>query len=226
MRKSILFILIAACALIMPAYSQDPAKSEEKKAEKKEASTTTVYNEEVLEDFETTQFTNKDIEFKVTTYQQGGVEIRDENPAPTGSSKKYLGVKFFGKSLGNSSDVLIIKPAKEIIIDKYCRQISIWAYGRKIAGELSILIRDANEVNHRLVFGRLNHLGWRKLSVKLDKRISQTDDYLNQKRVLKIVQLQYRPMNVTRLPIWHYFYLDELTGTMREKYTDRQSDDW
>ena len=233
MKKIAVVLIAAAFALSYPLYSQNTADkaakdSPDKKTEKTDSpSNYTIYNEESLEDFETNQYTTeKNLEFKYTQYQEAGISIKDENPAPTGTSKKYAGIKFFGKSTGTASDVLIIKPAKDIIIEKYCKQISIWVYGRKMAGELSMLIRDARDENHRLVFGRLNFLGWRKLSVKLEKTIKQTDDFLNQKKVLKIIQLQYRPMNVTPLPMWHYFYIDDLTGTMREKYTDRQSDDW
>ncbi|MBN1533562.1 MAG: hypothetical protein JXA20_12915 [Spirochaetes bacterium] len=229
MRKYAIVSIIAACAMIIPLYSQD-AKDKggtDKKIVKTDSpSKVTVYNEEMLEDFETSQYSDKNLEFTVTQYQKAGLSMRDENPAPTGNSKKYLGIKFLGRSSGTSSDILIIKPAKDIIIEKYCRQISLWVYGRKMAGELSVLVRDAKEVNHRLVFGRLNYLGWRKLSVPLGRGVSQVDDFLNQKKVLRVVQLQYRPMNVTNLPMWHYFYIDDMSGTVREKYTDRQSDDW
>jgi hypothetical protein len=229
MRKHAIISIIAACAMIIPLYSQNATDkgSTDKKNDKTDSpSKLTVYNEDMLEDFETNQYNEKSIEFKVTQYQQAGISVRDENPAPTGNSKKYVGVKFLGRSSGTTSDILIIKPAKEIVIEKYCRQISLWVYGRKMAGELSILVRDAKDVNHRLVFGRLNYLGWRKLSVPLGRAVSQVDDFLNQKKVLKVVQLQYRPMNVTDLPMWHYFYIDDLSGSMRDKYTDRQSDDW
>lgn len=230
MKKIAVALMALTLALIYPLYSADQPTKDSTKDSKEEKTDSpskyTVYNEEMLEDFETNQYTDKNLEFMYTQYQEAGMSMKDENPAPTGQSKKYVGIKFKGKSTGTSSDVLIIRPAKEINIEKYTKQISIWVYGRKMAGELSILIRDSKDVNHRLIFGRLNFLGWRKLTVKLDKSIKQVDDFLNQKKVLKVIQLQYRPMNVTQLPMWHYFYLDDLSATVREKYSDRQNDDW
>ncbi len=75
-------------------------------------------------------------------------------------------------------------------------------------------------------FGNTAFLGWKKLTVKLDKRIKQKDKYLEQQRKLKILYLQYLPRNRTRLPLWQYFYLDDMTAEVREKYKDRQSDEW
>ena len=94
------------------------------------------------------------------------------------------------------------------------------------AGELSLLLKDANNQPHRLVFGKLDFLGWRKLTVKITPEIAQQDKYLSQKRQIEILKIIYSPGNLGRLPIWHYFYIDDITATVREKYTDRQSDDW
>ena len=62
--------------------------------------------------------------------------------------------------------------------------------------------------------------------VKLTKDIAQEDEFLNQQRFMKLIQFQYRPGNLTRLPKWQYFYIDDITLMVRDKYTDQQSDDW
>jgi len=213
-----LLVLALTTAVIIPGYAQD-AKT---KAGKVESVGDQMYFEVSLEDFETTPYTNKNMAYRVTTYQKGSLAIRDQYPAPTGKSKKYLGVKVFGKY----GDVFTIRPSKEIIINKYCKTIAFWVYGKKFSGELSIILQDAAKTNHRMVLGSLDFLGWRKLVIKIDGKINQEDEFLNQKRFLKIMQIQYRPKNRERLPRWQYFYIDDINAMVREKYTDRQSDDW
>ncbi|HOO72593.1 MAG TPA: flagellar filament outer layer protein FlaA [Spirochaetota bacterium] len=224
--KKLLILLIAA-AVMIPGYTQDKkneAPVSEKNTEKTETAIfdTKAYTEVVLEDFEETQYSKKNIKYLVSRNQDGDVSIRDEFPAQNGRSKKYLGVKYFGRD----GDTLIIYPAKELTIDKYCREIAVWVYGKKFSGELSLMLQDATLKNHRLVLGKLNFLGWRKLVIRLGREIKQEDDLLSQKKFMKILHFQYRPGNKTRMPIWHYFYLDDITAMVREKYTDRQSDDW
>ena len=223
-----LLILVLATVVIIPGYTQqkEEPKQEEKAPAVDKTETqvidTKAYSEIVLENFEETQYSQKNIKFLVSRNQEGDISVRDEFPAPNGRSKKYLGAKFFGRQ----GDVLTIYPAKDLIIDKYCREIAVWVYGKKFSGELSIMLQDAYQINHRLVLGKLNFLGWRKLVIKLGKDIRQEDDFLSQKRFLKILHFQYRPGNRTRMPLWQYFYLDDLTAMVREKYSDRQSDDW
>lgn len=206
---------------------KEPVKEEKAKDEKKEGpagekSNYTVFKDIILEDFETTVYTDKGLDFIKSTHQEAHVSIRDQEPAPTGSSKKYLGVKVNGK-LG---DIYIIRPAKEIIIDKFCRTISFWVYGKRFSGELSFLLQDGTGQTHRYILGKLDFLGWKKLTVTIDSRVKQEDEFLNQKRVLKITQFQYRPTNAGRLPQWQYFYIDDITAQARDKYSDRQSDEW
>jgi len=228
MKKLVIFAL--AAAVIIPGYSQDKQQpvqqtaAPEKKIEKSESAIvdTKSYNEIVLEDFEASQYAKKNIDFLVSRNQQGDLSIREEFPAQNGRSKKYLGVKFFGRK----GDTLKIYPAKDLIINDYCREIAVWVYGKKFSGELSMMIQDAGGDNHRLILGKLDFLGWRKLVIRLGSEVRQEDDLLSQKKFIKILHFQYRPGNQTQQPIWHYFYLDDITAMVREKYTDRQSDDW
>lgn len=220
LKKIPVSIALISC-IIVPGFTQDNAKkAAEKEIEKIDDK---VYFETILEDFESTQYSKKNnIKYRTTRYQKGDISIRDVYPAPTGKSKKYLGVKVFAKK----GDVFKIIPAKKLVINKYCKSIALWVYGKRFSGELSILIQDAIGQNHRIILGNTEFLGWRKLIIKLSKKIKQEDEYLNQKRYIKILQIQYRPGNMTRLPLWQYFYLDDISAMVREKYTDRQSDDW
>jgi hypothetical protein len=221
-----ILLMILALLVITSTYSQtnkSTEKSTEKPGEKeKEISGDQVYKEITLEDFETTNFTEKDIQYRVAKEQRASVLVRDQYPAPIKDSKKYLGLKLYGRK----GDFLNLIPPKKLIIDKFCKTISIWVYGKMFAGELSLLLKDADENVHRLIIGKLDFLGWRKLSVKITSEIAQQDKYLSQKRQIEIIKIIYSPGNIGRLPIWHYFYIDDITALVREKYTDRQDDNW
>jgi hypothetical protein len=182
-----------------------------------------VYYETIIENFEDTIYTDKDINyFKKSDAEWAGIAIRDEFPAPIKESKKYLGIKIMGKK-GNARQII---PPKKLIIDKYCQSISVWVYGKNLAGELSILLKDNAGNSHLLVLGILNYSGWRKLSVKIPRSVAQEDAYLNQKSQLEIIKLLYKPYTDTQMPREHRFYIDDISAMVREKYVDRQGDEW
>ncbi len=216
------FILLL---FLVPAISQDkkePAKEPEKKAGEVEQVTQNIYSEITLEDFETNQYTNSNIKFTQSKEQQGSVAVRDQYPAEYNNSKKYLGVKVYAKK----GDTFQIFPAKPLEIKQYCKSISMWVYGKKFAGELSIMLQDVNGDNYRISFGTATFLGWKKITVALDSRIKQQDEYLEKEKYMRLLHIQYRATNDTLHPEWQYFYIDDITATVREKYKDRQNDDW
>ncbi|MCP4130627.1 MAG: hypothetical protein GY754_06560 [bacterium] len=227
MNRTILFVLLAV-VIAMPGYTQPADEAAEKKEddapEKAMVIGDRLYSEETLEDFEKTEFSKKDLVFRaVKDRQQGSIKIRNMLAAPTGSSKKYLGVKVFGKK----GDSFTIVPAKTLEIKKRCQSIGIWVYGKRFSGGLSMYIRDVDNKNHRIRIGALNYLGWKKFIVKIPRKVRQEDKFLSQKKSIKITKIVYRPGNSKRKhPKWQYFYIDDITVMVREKYTDRQSDDW
>jgi len=225
MLKKLLFISILSFAIIIPGFSQDAGTKDGDKNVEKIGDK--VYYETILEDFESTSYSKKDnLKYRVTKYQKANISVRDTYAAPTGKSKKYLGIKMFARS----GDVLKIIPAKKLVIDKYCKSIAVWVYGKRISGNLYLVLQDATKQNHVIKLGSTDFLGWRKLIVKLTKKVRQEDEFLNQKRFIRILALQYRPTKVPRTmarrPRWHYIYLDDISAMVRDKYTDRQSDDW
>ncbi len=222
MKKLFAFLIMAL--FFLPAYSQDAKETTEpeKKSGEVEQVIQKVYTEIALEDFESTQYTAANLKFIKSKDQEGSIQIRNEYAAEFNNSKKYLGVKVYGKK----GDTFQVFPAKPLEINKYCKSISVWVYGKNFSGELTMILQDAAGTNHRLSFGKLNFLGWKKLTLNLDKQIKQQDSYLEQEKKLKILHFQYRPGNQTIHPEWQYFYLDDITATVRDKYKDRQSDDW
>jgi len=216
-----IFICFILLIFILPAVSQDK-KEDAKKPSEAELVSQTIYSEIALEDFESTEYSDKNIKFTRTKDQQGSLQIRTEYPAEYNNSKKYLGVKIYAKK----GDAFQIFPAKSLEISKYCKSISVWIYGKKFSGELSMLLQDVDGTNHRISFGSIQFLGWKKLTVNLDKRIKQQDKFLEKENTLKILHFQYRPGNTSIHPEWQYFYMDDITATVRDKYKDKQSDNW
>ncbi|PKL16962.1 MAG: hypothetical protein CVV49_13620 [Spirochaetae bacterium HGW-Spirochaetae-5] len=206
---------------ILPAVSQDAVEPEKKAGEAEQVSQS-VYTEITLEDFESTQYTDANLKFVKSKEQQASLAVRDQYPAEFNNSKKYLGVKLYAKK----GDTYQIFPAKPLEISKYCRSISVWVYGKKFSGELSIMLQDVNGTTHRLTLGNTAFLGWKKLTINLPTKIKQQDDYLEKENTLKILHIQYRAANNSLHPEWQYFYIDDITATVRDKYKDRQSDDW
>ena len=226
-----LFVILA----VVYGYSQEnkskpketPNKVNLESAEKEnladESLAAHVYYETTIENFEETNYTDKDmIYYKKSDNEWAGISIRDEFPAPLRESKKYLGVKIMGKK-GNALQII---PPKRLYIDKYCQSISVWVYGKNLAGELTFILKDFVGNSHVLSFGVLNYSGWRKLTVKIPRNVTQEDVYLNQKSQMEILKLLYKPFTETQLPREHRFYIDDITAMVREKYVDRQSDEW
>lgn len=218
MKKKYAITMICASALMfsLSHYSVEAEEDENRDKDRR------FYTEKILEDFEETAFTGEHISFIKTVDQEADLQIREEYPAPVQDSTKYLGVKINGRF----GDVFKIKPPEELIIEGHARSIELWVYGKNFSGELSLLLQDTEKQVHRLVFGRLNFLGWRKMRVMITPRVRQQHRFLHQDESMRILEFQYRPQNRERATRWQYFYIDHITTTVRERYMDRQTDDW
>ena len=55
------------------------------------------------------------------------------------------------------------------------------------------MLQDTKQNNHKIVIvPTIDFLGWRKVTITLGKRVAQEDDFLNQKKTMKILNIQYR----------------------------------
>jgi hypothetical protein len=234
MKRLVIMTLVLALAATLSAQQKDKEKDAKGAAQtpvqQQETTDDTsvisdqVYKEVTIEDFENIEYTDKNIDIKVTKDQKASVAIRDQYPAPIKNSKKYLGIKIHGRN----GDWASLNPPKELPIADHCQSISVWVYGKNFSGELYAVVRDADNQVHRLSFGKLNFLGWRKLTVPIPKDFPQEDKYLAQPRNLYIIRFQYNPGRTGRLTDtdWDYFYIDDVTAKVRKKYVDKQSDAW
>lgn len=216
-----IFIGFILLLFMLPAVSQDNKEPEKKPGEAEQVGQS-IYTEIALEDFEANQYSNTNLKFIQSDEQQAALAIRDQYPAEFNNSKKYLGVKLYAKK----GDSFQIFPAKPIEITKYCKSLSVWIYGKKFSGEISLMLQDVEGTTHRITIGNTAFLGWKKLTVNLNQKIKQQHDYLEKENGLKLMHIQYRAANASLHPEWQYFYIDDITATVRDKYKDRQSDDW
>ncbi len=214
-----------AAALVFCVYAWAPA------AEKKGAPENThgqkhelpaVYSELVLEDFEKTAFGPGNLEFRGGSHMKGEVFVSDQFPSPSAATKKYLTVRVFAAA----GDIYRIRFTKEISVDRHCAQISFWAAGNRFPGELVAILADAAGTERQLHAGSLDFTGWKKITLRLDNRFRQDDEFLNQKRQFRLVGFHYRCTGASIEPGWHFFSLDDITAQVREKYIDHRSDDW
>ncbi|MBN2041848.1 MAG: hypothetical protein JW864_17565 [Spirochaetes bacterium] len=228
---------IAAVLLLIGtvAYTQEKTDTKEpEKAAETDAEVLTsegnVYHEVVVENFENIQFQESDIIFQKARDEVYKVAIRDEFPAPVNNSKKYLGVKLRG-SRSNAIQIKFPKDKQPEIKD-YCKSISVWVYGKRFSGELSLFLMDGEGRTHRLSFGKLNFHGWYKLTKVLTEEINQTDKFLEKRRSMRILSILYVPGTWYKFgtntidPAWQTFYIDDITANVREKYKDKQNDEW
>ena len=228
--KRISILALLALVAAFPAMAQqktDEAKAApaaETAADDSSALSDQEYKEVTVEDFESTPYSDKDISITKTKDQSSSLSVRSEYAAPIRNSKKYLGVKVHGRV----GDWATIVPPRELAIADHCQSISAWIYGKNFSGELFLILKDADGQVKKLSFGKLNFLGWRKLSITLPKDFAQEDKYLSQPRKIYIVMIQYNPGRTTQLKEndWDYFYIDDISAKVRKKYVDKQSDAW
>ena len=213
-----LFLLFFCASSISKTDKPDYYKTNKNEFEKVQEY---IYTESILDDFEATAYSNDNLRFSRDGDRDGVLSISNKFPAPVNNSKRYLSVKVYAK-MGDKFQII---PANPIEITKYCKTISLWVYGEKSAGELSVMLQDSAGINHILNLGSAASNGWKKISTKLGPRIKQNIDYPENKNSIKILYIQYRATNRSESE-WQYFYIDDISAAVRDKYLDREGDGW
>lgn len=149
------------------------------------------------------------------TIQQG--EIRDvfnpdelspeEEQRFKAGANHILGVKTFFKDRG--FDRVETKPPHEYIIKGIGRQLSVWALGRNFRHTLYVKMRDYRGTIHKLRLGRLDYMGWRKLTVTLPGWLPQSTRYSLMDKNLHFVSL-FIESDPHEVGGSFYFYVDDL----------------
>ncbi|RME88358.1 MAG: endoflagellar filament sheath protein, partial [Candidatus Hydrogenedentota bacterium] len=145
-------------------------------------------------------------------------EIRDVfNPELISTEEKQmfkegenhiLGIKTFFKDRG--FDRVEVKPPHELKIKGVVRQFSMWVLGRKYRHTLFIKLRDFTGKIHKLRVGRLDFLGWRKMTVTVPGWIPQSPRYSLLDKNLQFVSF-FVVSDVHEVGGPFYFYVDNLS---------------
>lgn len=223
MKKRLWSILLLAY-ISLPAISQDNSNNQNEytNPSQGEGKIDSVYQTISLENFESSVFSNTNLKCSATSKRKCQLAVADEIPAPEKNSRKYLKVTLFG----NHHDVAVITPPDKIRISQYCKSISIWAYGKNSPGVLSISLQDAEGRPHRLVMGRLDFTGWKKLTVAIPSEVAQMDSYIHENTDLTLLTITYHPGSFALTPRYTFIYIDDISATVRKKYLEKDQNDW
>jgi len=135
----------------------------------------------------------------------------DEKKAFTEEKNHVLGVKTFFNDKG--FDRVEFQPPHELVVQGLVRQVSIWALGRNFGHTMYIKLRDYRGTIHKLRLGKLNYLGWRKLTVTIPGWLPQSTRYSLLDKNLHVVSIfvesdKFEPVGT------YYFYVDQLQANV------------
>jgi hypothetical protein len=223
MKKRLWSILLLAY-ISLPALSQDIPNNQNDHTTPSpgEAKIDSVYQIISLENFESSVFSNKNLKFSATSNRKCQLAVADDFPSPEKNSRKYLKVTLFA----NHHDIAVITPPDNIRISQYCKSISIWAYGKNSPGILSISLQDTAGKQHRLIMGHLDFTGWKKLTVALPSDIAQMDRFIHENAYLTLKTISYHPGSFALTPRYIFIYIDDISATVRNKYLEKNQNEW
>ncbi len=175
-------------------------------------------------------------------HDQGMVQIRrfegtpkDKEPltGEDASSVKeqdrfVLGAKVqFLRRAGSS---FAIYPVRPLPIEGLTKTLSVWVVGRNYNHVLKAVIEDYFGRRQELTFGKLNFMGWKKLTVAIPPSIVQDEFHFVVKRGIKFVGFRI-DADLKEAYGTYYIYFDDLravTDLFDEYYrdTDDMPDSW
>jgi len=152
----------------------------------------------------------------------------EEQSGITEADDKVIGVKvsFFRRGVTEFA----IKPIRPLPIEGITKTVSIWVVGRNIEHELSLLILDSRGQRSIIPMGKLNHSGWRKMTVTIPPQIEQRDYHYGYKAGISIEGFVVN-CDIDETYGRYYIYFDDLravTDLFDEEFldTDDMLDAW
>ena len=213
-------VIFSATCFITALISQPNQNNQNKPAAKKKTAAAIDLQDYPLNDFEASEdwraFSTsplgdtkirKTIQRGVFTENQGELSAKEKEAFKDGENH-VLGVKTFFKDRGY--DRVEIRPPHEYIIKGIGRQLSVWVLGRKYRHTLYAKLRDYRGVIHKLRMGRLDFLGWRKLTITIPGWLPQSARYSLFNKNLKFVSL-FVESDKHEIGGTFFFYVDQLT---------------
>ena len=160
----------------------------------------------------------------VMPVDQGIVKIRrfegspgDKEPVPGEKAaniqeedRYVLGAKvqFFKRG----KHVFAMFPVRPFAIEGLTKTISVWVVGRNFNHVLKAVISDYFGQRRELIIGKLNFMGWKKLTFAIPPRIVQEELHFTSKRGIKFLgfKVEFAPAEAYGT---YYIYFDDLRAT-------------
>jgi hypothetical protein len=125
---------------------------------------------------------------------------------------------------------LVVSPVKPIQIEGLAKSISLWVVGRNYNHVLKVIISDYFGQKKELTVGKLNFMGWKKLTVAIPPGILQDEYHYSGRSGIQFhgIKLEFDMMETYGE---YYVYFDDLrawTDLFAEvsRDADSMSDDW
>jgi len=206
-----------------PAAAEEPAAEEQVEPENMEPG---IGSRATLQDYLLNDFENAEDWRALSTsplgetkikkvIQQGNIEdVYDARELTAEEKERFkpgvnhvLGVK--GRITDRGFDRIEVKAPHEYVIKGIGRQLSVWVLGRNYRHTLYVKLRDYKGRLHKVRMGRLNFMGWRKLTVTIPGSIPQSSRYSLLNKNLQFVSL-FVQSDYHEIGGSFYFYLDDL----------------
>jgi hypothetical protein len=177
---------------------------------------------------------------------QGFISIRRKEGAPiskTDVDKERLDLeKEVGGSAGNfvlgtkvdfyrrAITSFYVYPVKPLPVQGITKTISVWVIGRNFNHVLKVVLEDYYGDRNELTIGKLNFIGWKKMTVAVPPSLAQSDFHYTARMGLKVVGLKVECELLESYGTF-YIYFDDLsavTDLFQEQHRDKDDvpDDW
>lgn len=141
----------------------------------------------------------EDVDAGIVTLDQDGLIMEGDN--------FVLGAKvyFFRRGVINFA----IKPVRPLPIEGITKTVSLWVCGRNTNHRLELVITDQFGHDAIIDMGKLNFLGWKKLTVAIPPNIVQRDYHYNNKMGVSVSALNIK-CDLDETYGNYYLYFDDL----------------
>ena len=141
----------------------------------------------------------EDVEAGIVTLDQDGMIMEGDN--------YVLGAKvyFFHRGVINFA----IKPVRPLPIEGITKTISIWVCGRNTNHRLEIVVTDHFGHDAIIDMGKLNFMGWKKLTIAVPPNIVQRDYHYNNKMGVSVSAFNVK-CDLDETYGNYYLYFDDL----------------
>lgn len=166
---------------------------------------------------------------RFTGAPQGKEPIPDEEQLGIVEEDKYvLGAKVYFYRRSNS--YLSLYPVRPLPIEGITKTLSLWVVGRNYNHTLKILLTDFFGAKHELTVGKLNFMGWKKLTVAIPPSVVQRDYHFTKRMGISFVGLRI-DFDMKDTFGTYFVYFDDLRAvsdlfTEVSRDEDDMNDDW